>query len=281
VIERYADVIVSNPLSAHLFERPVVSSLALGKSLALVDDGVMEAEGSSEAHRVERMRIVHAPSRPLIKGTAQIRAAVKALQEEGLPIDYVELAGKPNREVLAELARCDFVVDQLYSDLPMSTIAAEAGYFGKPTIVAGYAWEEIERWCRPEDLPPVHYCAPEKLLDSMRRMVNDEAYRWSLGKRAAEFVRERFSGAGAASRYLRLIRGDIPPEWFFRPADLRYVHGCGLAEESARAAIQRVLAYGGTKALGLSTKPELERCFVAFAQNAMVQELRPPTHSVG
>jgi len=265
-IERYADVIVSNPLSAHLFERPVVSSLALGKSLALVDAGSDAGEAPRRRQPGDRIRIVHAPSRPRIKGTALIRAAVETLRGEGLPLDYVEIAGKPNGEVLAELERCDFVIDQLYSDLPMSTSSAEAGYFYKPSIVAGYAWSEIERCCSPEHLPPVHYCAPEQLLSAIRRMAVDDAFRMDLGRRAGDFVRRRFSGAEAARRYLRLIEGDIPQDWLFAPADIRYVQGCGLSEDAARAAVRRVLAYGGARALGLSTKPELERLFLEFAQ---------------
>ena len=54
---------------------------------------------------------------------------------EGLPLEYVEIVGQPNDIVLAEIARSAFVIDQLYSDTPMAGFAAEAARLGKPAIV--------------------------------------------------------------------------------------------------------------------------------------------------
>ena len=54
-------------------------------------------------------------------------------------------SGQPNSVVLEQLARCDFIIDQLYADFPMPGFATEAAWFGKPAVTAGYA---LDLWKR-------------------------------------------------------------------------------------------------------------------------------------
>ena len=117
------------------------------------------------------IRILHSPSSPEVKGTYLIRQAINALKAKGYPIDYVEIMGKPNTVVIAELEKCDFIVDQLYSDTPMSGFATEAAFFGKTAVVGGYGWQEVEKLFSPNQMKLkietycAHYrvvCYPEK-----------------------------------------------------------------------------------------------------------------------
>ena len=93
----------------------------------------------------KNFRILHAPSNPNFKGTEEIRNTIKCLKNENIDFEYIEITNASNEKVLAELKACDLVIDQLYSDTPMATLAAEAAYCGKPTIVGGYGFEELKK----------------------------------------------------------------------------------------------------------------------------------------
>lgn len=68
--------------------------------------------------RLERIRVVHAPSRPELKGTAVIREVVRQLQKTHPELKYVELTNVRNEEVRAELLRAHIVVNQLHAYVP-------------------------------------------------------------------------------------------------------------------------------------------------------------------
>jgi len=74
---------------------------------------------------IDRIKILHAPSNPLIKGTQIIRADVKRLQSEGYPVDYVELLGVSNEHVFQQLITSHIVINELYSMMP-GVFAVEA-----------------------------------------------------------------------------------------------------------------------------------------------------------
>ena len=54
-----------------------------------------------------------------MKGTPEIRRAVAKLIAEGWPLDYVELSGVPNAEVLRQIRAA---VDALQSNLPGAVV---------------------------------------------------------------------------------------------------------------------------------------------------------------
>jgi len=67
---------------------------------------------------IERLKILHAPSNPFVKGTALVRAAVKKLRMEGYDFEYVELRNVTNVEVLEHLKSTHIVLNQFYAFLP-------------------------------------------------------------------------------------------------------------------------------------------------------------------
>jgi hypothetical protein len=183
-------------------------------------------------------------------------------------VELVLLSGKPHAVVMDELARCDFVVDQCYSDTPMAGFAAEAASFGKPAVVGGYAEEVFARWIPPATLAPTLYVRPEEVEGAIERLIVDEDLRRELGRRARTFVEEHCACHRVAERYLRLIEGPVPPEWLFDPGEIRYVQGYGFPEDRARERVAAVLRAAGPEGLCVSDKPDLERRLVAFAQSA-------------
>ena len=271
-INRYADAIIDNPLSGHFHLRPFVNWFEVLIPCAH-DERFSRAAATVAAAGPcgQALRIVHAPSDPASKGSDLIAAAIERARRRGTAIEYVELKGRPNAEVLEELARCDFVIDELYSDVPGASLCFEAAAFGKPAIVGGYGQEQFQRWIRPERVLPTHYTRPELLDAAIERMAGDVAYRSELGARAQRFVTETCSPAAVASRMLRVIEGDVPPSWLVSPDELGYAHGFGMTEPMARSTIRSVIEAGGDAALQLSEKPELVRRLRAFAYDGQAR----------
>ena len=260
IIDRYADFIVDNPVTTHFHERPIVIVQIIGVPLKSPD-----VRGSPEpVSTAGRIRILHCPSAPRLKGTPQIRQAICNLQAKGHPIDFIEIVDKPNVEVLKEMARCDFVVDQLNSDTPMSTIVTEAAFFGKATLIGLHTTDALES-SGAENFPLTHRCYGSETVESaIEKLIVDEAYRLEVGKQAQQFVRSQWTFKKVAERYVRLIEGDVPDHWMYDPKDLRYVYGWG-PEDSIKQAVRDLIEYGGVAALQLSDKPELEKRFIEFA----------------
>jgi hypothetical protein len=208
--------------------------------------------------------VLHSRSHPESKGASTIREAIERLREKGHDIELVEVTGQPNEVVLAELGRCDFVVDQVYSDTPMAGFAAEAAFFGKPAVVGGYGtasdWE-----ADPENIPPSAYVEPHEIESAIEKLVVDKEYRLRLGECAHSFVTQRWNAGKVAERFVTLIDGKVPEEWWFDPGRVDYLNGYGLHEARARESVRLALEAGGVKGLGLGDKPALEEAFVASA----------------
>jgi hypothetical protein len=61
--------------------------------------------------RRKRLKVVHIPSNPLVKGTAEILEPLTALADEGL-IEYVQVTGVTHDQMPAIFGSCDIVLDQ-------------------------------------------------------------------------------------------------------------------------------------------------------------------------
>jgi glycosyl transferase family 1 len=261
--ERHADWIVALPASAQFHSRPFVHFLRMGIPFAAADD-----EGGAHPFVGSGVRILHAPSDPLSKGTDAIRGCIDRLRAEGHAVDYVEVTGRPHRDVVAAIRACDLVVDEVYSDTPMAVLGTEAAFFGKPTVVTGYFAPSIRAELRADLTPPTAFDLPDQLDATIRRLVVDEVERRQLGERARRFVQEQWSPERVAERFMRLIDDDVPPDWMVMPDGLRYVHGWGLREEDSREAVNAVLDAGGPEALLLDRQPSLRDRLIRFARGA-------------
>jgi glycosyltransferase involved in cell wall biosynthesis len=262
-IERYADVIVSHPLFAQFETRPFIGHIFI--AFPSFPPDFTPTLISAEPTKQHRVRILHAPSRPEAKGTPLIREAVAHLQAKGFPVDLVEITGLPNAVVLRELAACDFVFDQAYSDAFMPGLATEAAFFGKAVVIAGYELGELSLHLPAEVVPPVLFVHPSEIEAAVEKLITDESFRDELGHKCKSFVENYATPEAVAARYLRLLRDDIPAEWISNPMDSLYVYGGGIPEVKLISFLQAYLEYGGREALGLSERPDLEARFLNLA----------------
>lgn len=259
-IERHANVIVSHPLSAHLHQRKIVPALSIGLGYRMASSICPPAPPTNGS-----VRILHAPSRPEAKGTFHVRAAIANLQAKGHRIDYVEIVNRPNAEVLEELTRCELVVDEVWSDTPMSGFAAEAACFGKPAVVGGYGWELLKEIVPADRFPPSHTCHPDDLEAAIERLVVDADYRRALGLQARKFVESRWTCRKVAELYLDLLQRERMEPLLWDPKNLLYLHGCGMDEARVKATIRSFIVQGGRASLQVHDRPDWERAFAQFA----------------
>jgi len=253
-VDSYADVVVNHPYATHFNRAPVVSWLSLGNPYKC---GPLPPARA----RTGACVIVHAPTRPIPKGSVEIEAAINSLKARGYDLTFVKIVGRAPAEVLEAIADCDFVVDELYSDTPVAGFATEAAAMGKAAVVGMYDPDTLRGTVPDGVFPPSLVCRPEGLEAAIEKLVVDVAYRDQLGLDAYNYVRTYWDRDVVAGRYLRLARGEIPESWTFDPIDVRYVHGWGLHESRLKAVIAAVVSHGGLGALRVSDKPELLREF--------------------
>lgn len=264
--ERWASACVNAPGTAHFHERPVVNWFALGcprSPAQAAQPGAAPPPGADSGAR--RVTLLHSPSAPLVKGTDLIQGAVERLQRRGRPVDLVLIQGRPNNEVLQAIARCDLVVDQIYSDTPMAGLVLEAALLGKPALVAGYFAPLAAQALAGQPIPPTRFVHPRDFERALEELVCDAAAREALGAAARRFVDTHWRCEDVARRMVRILQGDVPDSWLFDPRAVRYLEGCGLHEDAARERVRRLIEHAGPAALCLADKPELQQAFVEWA----------------
>ena len=262
-IDKYADVIINSPSHGQHHTRKFVQRLIMGMPYA------PDKDLTSKVGLIKKdvVTILHSPSFPEGKGTPEIRKAIHNLQSKGLNIDFIEVTGRPNREVLELLIECDFVIDQLYSDMAMVGFATEAAFFGKPAIVGGYYSRHQNRDIAKHWIPPTLFCLPEELESSIAKMILDVKYRQALGEKAKAYVESKWVASESAKRFLMLAEGDFPEEWLFDPACSNYILGMGMSKDKIREIMKGMIENFGVKSFMLSDKPQLENAIVKFANS--------------
>lgn len=266
--QKYASVLIGAPFStSHFVERLFINTFAIGLPFlpksGLADSSLSAEYSGDDASRP--IRILHSPSHPAAKGTPQIIQSIRNLQDKGYNIEFVLIHGKPNSEVLEEIFRCDFVVDQIYSDTPMAGFATEAAWFGKPAVVGGYGLDRLRSFVPEGMWPPSLTCHPDGIERAIEFLITHPDVRIRLGKEAQRFVQEKWSAVEVARRYLRIIEGDIPDEWWFNPRQARYLEGFGLPVERTRKIIRAMVEEYGKESLQLNHRPDLLSAFLEFA----------------
>lgn len=266
-ISRNASLVIENPLCGHFHEKAFVNLFKLGIPLDVATLEKKPRLSENTPQRAEgKIRVLHCPSRPEIKGSARIQTVLEKLIREGVPIEFRQLTGVPHAQLLYEITASDFVVDQLYSDSPMAGFAAEASAFGKAAVVGGYGWKLFGEYLRPEEIPPTAMCHPDELEKLIRALALDSVHRDAFGAKARAFLENQWSEAGFAEHFARVVTGDIPSDWLVRPEQVRYLHGLGLEENETRTIIGALVEKFGASALQLDHVPELREQMVSFGK---------------
>ena len=267
-IERYSDITIGHHLSAQFHEKPFIPILLPGIPVILSND--LQDKHINTYNPERPVKIAHAPSKPKIKGTENIRNAISNLKDKGYSIDYQELINKTNKEVLDILKNCDFVVDELYSDTRIAGLAAEAATFSKPVIVCGYAYDNFYKDTELGDnfpIPPVKYCDPSQIERAIEELIKNPELRTYIGLKARDFVEKNWSAKTVAENFLLILSGNIPEDWFYKPSKLTYIYGMGAPIHHTKKVVYELIKRFGISVLKIGDKPEMEQAFLEFAEN--------------
>lgn len=266
-VEKYADLIINHTATSQFFSRNFARLNAIGMPACDASKNLEHIEIPNDG----TVHILHAPTRPLAKGSLLFRQVIEELRTEGYLISFVELMGVPNRVVLEELQRCDFVLDELYSDVPLAMLATEAAMFGKPVVVGGYYAEQYKIDNPDTDLPPSLYVEPENIKEAIKKLIDDQEYRLNLGRQAKDFVQKKWSPWKVAENYLRLVEGSYSENWMCSPITLSYFRGWGLSKENWQKQVNRYVSFMGEDALFLDHNPKLRQMVMAEVQQSKVE----------
>ncbi len=268
LIEKYAHEIVSLVGQSIIMTRPHIDRVSIGQ-LNLDDEEAALATAIKPRGENESVRILHSPSHPEAKGTQEIRAIISRLQQRH-DIEWVEVIDRPNHEVLEELRNCHFVIDQLYSDQPMAGFAMEAAWYGRPPVVGGY-WAAFMHDTMPANhIPPGPFVTPDRVEETIERLIVDDNYRVQVAREVREFVARRWCRKAVAARWKIIIEGqDIKREWYQDPMKSDYFLGACISAKMAREIVTNIVKQGGESALQLDDKPRLKERLLAFAQGRL------------
>lgn len=254
-IERYADHIICNPPQAQLHERPFISRMYVGSPIYINKSNITKYDSKS-------IRIMHSPSDAKKKGTESIRDIMKNIKRMYPNINYIETSNLPNEIIIEEMIKSDIIIDQLYSDFPMTGIAREAAFLGKPVVSGGYYAEEISK--DYSDSIPIYYCHPDKMKQAIIDLVESADLREKVGRSAKEYINIHGAPVEVAKRYIQIILGKAPRDWYYSPYDITYIKGCGFEENLLQQTLSKLIMEEGIGSLQLSDKPQLEERFLEF-----------------
>ncbi|MCL2156457.1 MAG: hypothetical protein FWH54_00345 [Methanobrevibacter sp.] len=254
-IEKYADICINHPPCAFFQTKPYIKWLYIGFPFSEKEINKIIKYKKKKPNR--NVNILHAPSNPKTKGTKIISEIIGKLKNEGKKIDYIELIDLSNTEVLELIGKCDFVIDELYSDIPIGRLGVETAFAGKTIVNAGYYGEFINKDYDKEVIPPTIYCEPSKIENEIRLLISDYNLRSKSGKKNYEFVLNNWKAKDVANRYINIIKNNIPKIWFGDPYDLHYIYGYGQSKEQLQKVIDAIIYKKGIDGFGISDKPYL------------------------
>jgi glycosyltransferase involved in cell wall biosynthesis len=126
--------------------------------------------------------VLHAPSRQGVKGTSHVLAAVKKLEDEGVPFDFQLVQGLPNAKAKALYESADIIVDQLRIGW-YGVLSTEAMALGK--AVVAYIRDDIVHTLG--DKLPLANANPDNITDVLRGLILDRHLREETAERGYRF----------------------------------------------------------------------------------------------
>jgi len=157
---------------------------------------------------LERARplVVHAPSNPALKGTADVERVLGPLAGRGL-IELRMVTGMPPAEAAELIRTADVVVDQLLLGL-YGVLACEAMAAGR--VVLGHLGEALR--ARVEQDVPVLEATPRSLGEVMQRLLDDRDWGRKVAASGPGFVTKVHDGRRSAAVLASFLDVPTPAE---------------------------------------------------------------------
>jgi hypothetical protein len=150
-----------------------------------------------------KIKIVHAPTSRLAKGTALVRSAIKKLQLEGWEFEYVELFDVEPMQILSQLEDADIVLNEFYSFLP-GMLGIEAMYLKCALLTS--ADKDIEKWLPNGAENAWLKTRYWELEENLRILLSDHGRINELSINGHEWVVQNYDDYSNAQRFSSYLR---------------------------------------------------------------------------
>ena len=138
------------------------------------------------------IKINHAPSKRILKGTEDVLRAVKQLKSQGYNIKLFLVENTPHKEALEYYKQADIVIDQLLIGW-YGMVAQECMALGKPVCV--YLREDLEGYIPSH---PMLNTTRDNIVNNLKQLIEDAALRANLGEKGRIYVEKVHNSAKIA-----------------------------------------------------------------------------------
>ena len=137
------------------------------------------------ATKSKTVKILHAPTHRVFKGTQYIEKAVHNLKAEGYNIHFHIAEGISHAQLFEQYEKCDIFIDNISVGW-YGTASLEAMAVGRP--VCAYIDERYFRHIDYADEIPVINVTREKVTDVLRDLIENKDQLPAIGRKSREFV---------------------------------------------------------------------------------------------
>ena len=152
------------------------------------------------------LRVVHAPSRRVVKGTKYVLSTVEKLKSEGIPIELRLVEDTPHAEVRKLYEWADVLVDQLRIGW-YGVLAVEVMALGKAVVC--YIRDDLKHYL-PHPLP-LATANPDNLYHVLKDLALDPEKVRSLGLRGRKYVEEFHDPEKVTATLLQIYESEGNP----------------------------------------------------------------------
>ena len=148
-------------------------------------------------------------------------------------VEYNELSGLSNSDVLTRLAEADLLIDQAYSDLPLSRVSMEAFVLGVPVLLSGYGLLDLKSISFGR--VPNDHLSPITFSRQIRALINSPDGLEEIAERGKSFVETVWSKEGVSRKNITILTGNhVPLDWWHDPTTHLYLQGYGLKKKKLK-----------------------------------------------
>lgn len=146
----------------------------------------------------ERPVVLHAPTNPVLKGTAVVEKVATEMHARGV-IEYRRLQGVPHEQMPAVIADADIVIDQIVLG-NVATLAAESMAAGRLVIshLAPHVRERFSEAAEESESIPAVDATPATLGSVLEGVLADREAATQLAARGPAWARRHHDGRRAA-----------------------------------------------------------------------------------
>lgn len=158
-----------------------------------------------QAHQTDRIRIVHAPTNRIGKGSPQIIEIVEELAKV-YPIEFILVENKTQAEAKAIYASADIILDQICIGT-YGVFAIEGMALGKPVVT--YITDAMKN-CLPDELPIIS-ANKDTLKEQLIKLLESQKLREEIGRKGRQYT-EMYHDYHIVTKYLgEIYKGNIMP----------------------------------------------------------------------